>query len=71
MTATPVEVTTRYATTVTGLAAAWQFVMSRIDAVGPDPRVEISPIWETHDPGVEPWERRFEVVVSGMVEEAG
>ena len=77
-TRTPVEVTTRYATTVDDLPAAWAFVMAKVDLVGPAPSVEISPRWqsdysvphmlETGDEGQ--WTRVFEVVVSGMVEEA-
>lgn len=71
-TRTPVEMTKRYATTVDGLNEAWQFVMSRIDDVGPDPSVHITPTWtisplDNHDD--EP-PRHFEVVVEGMVEEA-
>ena len=74
-TRTPVEVTTRYATTVEGLTAAWAFVMDRIDSVGPDPSITISPVWsisvqdmdrEAPEGG---WPRHFSVVVSGMVEE--
>jgi hypothetical protein len=44
----PVEVSTRYATTVESLADAWEFVMSRIDLVGPDPSVTISPYWRVN-----------------------
>lgn len=71
----PVEVTTRYATSVEDLAAAWSFVMQKIDAVGPNPHITITPRWivsvhevvdgrEDEDPP-----REFEVVVSGMVHE--
>lgn len=68
MTLSPIEVTTRFATTVADLPAAWAFVMSKIDSVGPSPSISISPVWtvardETDHP------RHFEVVVSGMVEE--
>lgn len=71
----PVEVTTRYATSVDDLASAWAFVMDRLDHVGPDPEVRITPIWSwsVHDmdrPDDYQPPRRFEVVVSGMVEEA-
>lgn len=68
----PVEVTMRYATSVDGLPAAWAFVMARLDSVGPDPRITISPIWtarEGLDEEGQEWPRRFEVVVEGMVEE--
>lgn len=71
----PIEVTTRYATSVNDLADAWAFVMDRLDAVGPDPSVHITPIWtisvrdmDADDEGQE-WHRRFEVVVEGMVKE--
>lgn len=72
----PIEVTTRYATTVDDLTAAWAFVMDRLDRVGPDPTVEISPFWafNIHD-GLEGRDetpaRQFSVVVSGMVPEGG
>lgn len=73
-----VEVTTKYATTVNDLPSAWAFVMERLDSVGPDPRVIISPIWVMDIPtmqagldgeDVPPSPRQFEVVVEGMVEE--
>lgn len=71
----PVEVTTRYATSVDTLAEAWAFVMERLDRVGPDPRITITPCWvisvRDMDADDEGWEypRRFEVVVEGMVRE--
>lgn len=55
----PIEVTTKYATTVNTLPEAWAFVMNHIDRVGPDPHIRISPVWLT-DP------REFEVTVHGM-----
>jgi hypothetical protein len=62
-----IEVTTRYATTASDLPAAWAFVMDRVDSVGPDPRITISPVWlPSEDPESHP--RYFEVVVDGMVE---
>lgn len=74
-TRTPVEVTTTYTTTADSLTDAWSFVMDRIDSVGPDPTIEISPVWEarfdpsaTEDPG--PIPRHFAVVVYGMQQEA-
>lgn len=71
----PIEVTTRYATSVDELADAWAFVMAHLDhpGVGPDPRITISPIWtySSHEIGDENYRapRRFEVVVSGMIHE--
>jgi hypothetical protein len=69
----PVEVTTRYVTSVPTLAEAWAFVMDRVDRVGPDPTIEIKPVWiysmSSVTEGTDESERRFEVVVSGMVEE--
>ena len=70
----PVEVRTRYATTVDDLPSAWAFVMDRLDLVGPDPSIEISPTWSysVHDmdraDDYRP-PRRFSVVVSGAIEE--
>lgn len=68
----PVEVTTRYATSVDDLPAAWAFVMKHLDSVGPDPCIEILSFstvsvrdMDRDDDG--PWQRRFGVVVSGMV----
>lgn len=61
-----VEVTTKFATTVDDLTAAWAFVMDHIDQLGPDPSIAINPFWTIID-GAEQG-RRFEVVVSGMVE---
>lgn len=66
----PVEVTTRHATRVRELTDAFAFVMDRLELVGPDPTVEIRPIWITNvddPPGT--YDRTFEVVVSGMIEE--
>lgn len=67
----PVEITTRYATSVPDLGAAWAFVMAHLDSVGPDPEVKISPVWTiTSDlPDNEEPPRHFSVVVSGMVHE--
>jgi hypothetical protein len=71
----PIEVTTKYVATVDDLAAAWVFVMDRVDRVGPDPSVQIKPLWivSVHDMGNDdtpPTPRQFEVVVEGMVTEA-
>lgn len=40
----PVEITTKYVTTVDTMAEAWAFVMERLDRVGPDPHIDIRPI---------------------------
>ena len=72
----PTEKTTRYAATVEDMTAAWRFVMDKLDHVGPDPVVEIKPMWfySNSGPGsIDDDEaegtRHFEVVVSGMIEE--
>lgn len=62
----PVEVHTRYSTTTDDLASAWAFVMSKIDLLGPDPAVEITPLWEIRSDEEDP-PRRFSVTVSGGV----
>jgi hypothetical protein len=72
----PVEVTTRYVTTVDTLSDAWVFVMDSLDRVGPDPHVTIKPIriisvGQMQD-GLEGREvvrppREFEVCVEGTV----
>lgn len=66
-----VEVTTRYVTRVDTLRDAWAFVMTYVDRVGPDPRIEIKPYWTiTPDLGDDdPAPRSFEVIVDGMVPE--
>ena len=64
----PVEVTTTFATTVDDVAAAWVLVMDRVDLVGGDPQVVVNPVRWFVDDGEE-FVRRFEVSVSGMVEE--
>lgn len=60
----PIEATIQYATVVEDLNAAWVFVMGLIDQLGPDPTIKINPVW-SHQ--VDETQRRFEVVVSGMV----
>lgn len=72
----PVEMTTKYVTTVDDLPAAWAFVMDHLDRLGPDPEVHIKPIWimsvsEAMDDPMNGPQRQFEVVVSGMVEVEG
>lgn len=77
MPAAPIEVTTQYATTVDDLPAAWAFVMEHVDhaEVGPNPSIEISPLWsysvhdmDNDDAPTPP--RQFSVVVSGMIDDA-
>lgn len=68
----PIEVTTKYVTSVDDLTAAWAFVMEYVDKVGPKPRITISPksiyAWaEIGDDDARPVEL-FEVLVEGMTE---
>lgn len=64
----PVEVTTRYVTTVPDLPAAWAFVMDHVDKVGKAPSVHIEPVWIiSDDPNCHDF--HFAVVVAGMTEE--
>lgn len=66
----PVEVTTRYVTTVDELPDAWAFVMERLDSVGPDPTVIIKPLWIYSPADMDSDHRaprQFEVTVEGMV----
>ena len=69
----PIEVTTRYVTTVNELSEAWRFVMDRLEVVGPDPAVSIRPIriMSVSDALADRDEpsRQFEVTVEGMVQE--
>ena len=65
----PIEISTKYATTVPDLTAAWAFVMDHIDQVGPDPSIHIGPVWsytmdQLDDENVP---RHFEVAVSGTI----
>lgn len=71
----PIEITTKYVTSVDDLPAAWTFVMEHLDKVGPKPSIHITPksIYAWSDMGNEsarPIEL-FEVVVSGMSETEG
>jgi hypothetical protein len=69
-TAPPIERTVTLATTVDDLPAAWQFVMARIDDLGPDPRITISPVWAYNVADLSSEQRpprQFEVAVSGMI----
>lgn len=63
-----VERTIRLATVVPTLTDAWVFIMDHLDEVGPDPRIEISPIWVI-SAGTDETPREFEVSISGMVPE--
>lgn len=63
-----VERTVTFATVVDDLSEAWAFIMARLDGLGLSPSMTISPLWE-YGEGEESV-RRFEVSVSGMVEEA-
>lgn len=67
MRVSPVEVTTRYVTTVPELTDAFAFVMDRIDTCGADPMVSIRPTWRFDDNGDST--RFFEVTVEGMKEQ--
>jgi hypothetical protein len=64
----PIEVTTRYATSVPDLVASWAFVMAHIDRVGPAPHIEISPVWEPSDIA-DDHPMHFAVVVDGTITE--
>lgn len=61
------EFSQKYARVVDELDDAWAFVMSKIDVVGGDPSVSISPVWNFENDIDHPV-RRFEVSVSGMTE---
>ena len=69
----PIEVTTRYATSVDSLQEAWSFVMDHVDLVGPDPMIKIDPFWsismDQMGEDVDP-PRKFGVVVEGMISNA-
>jgi hypothetical protein len=61
-----VVVTTQYAVRVDDLYTAWAFVMEHVDHVGPDPSIQISPVWLRDDDGESV--TRFEVTVRGIQE---
>lgn len=63
-----VERTTMFATVVEDLSSAWAFIMDRLDRLGPAPSITITPQWTYSN--TEDGVLRFEVSVSGMVEEA-
>lgn len=62
----PVEMTTRFATTVPTMQAAWVFVMEHLELVGPMPSIEITSVVRVGDGDED--EVVFTVVVRGMVE---
>ena len=77
--ASPVEVQLKFSTFVGSLPDAFVFVMAKLDDVGVDPEVSITPVWggqfvvdgDVDDDVVVPV-RMFEVIVSGsMVEGEG
>lgn len=69
----PVEITTKYATTVETLQDAFVFIMQYVDALGTDPFIKITPIhsYSMSDMDMEdpPCKHFFEVMVSSMREE--
>lgn len=60
-----IEVTTKYATTVSNLTEAWSFIMEHIDKVGLFPSVNIHPIWIFKD---NEEYKELEVSVEGTIE---
>lgn len=64
--AEPIEVTTKYVTTVDSLPEAWAFVMGRLDGLAGEPSIKINPVWSSRDDYAA---ARFEVTVSAMHEE--
>lgn len=70
-TRTPIEVDTRYSTTVDELTDAWSFVMEHIDKIGPHPSIRIYPCWgvDRDEALEEPDDQvHFHAVVEGAVE---
>lgn len=66
-----IERTSKLATTVDTLTDAFAFVMAHVDDVGSAPSVHITPRWwDDSNPWADNNPRyRFEVCVSGMVED--
>lgn len=67
-TRTPIEVDTRYSTTVDNINDAWTFVMAHIDKMGQEPSVHIYPCWgvDRDDAINEPEDQcHFHAVVEG------
>lgn len=60
-----IERTTKLATIVDDLPAAWAFIMQHIDVLGSAPSIHISPMWSYSDD--ENGRRQFEIAVSGMI----
>lgn len=70
-TRTPIEVITRYATTVDTMQDAWVFVMEHMDLLGTEPSVDIHPCWgvDSEDAAAEPEDKcHFHVIVEGSTE---
>lgn len=64
---TPIEVLTRFGTTVETLTDAFEFVMEHLELTGEAPSIEISPFW-TYS-AEESGTLGFSVVVSGTQEQ--
>ena len=65
----PIERTTKFATTVDTLTSAFEFVMSQLDDVGEWPDIAIVPVLVYGDVDDEKPTPIFEVSVSSMKEE--
>lgn len=65
----PIERTTKFATTVDSLTSAFEFVMAQLDDVGEWPDIAIVPILVYGDVDDEKPTPIFEVSVSSMKEE--
>lgn len=65
----PIERTTKFATTVDSLTSAFEFVMSQLDDVGEWPDIAIVPILMYSDVDDDKPTSIFEVSVSSMKEE--
>lgn len=66
----PIEVTTKYVTSVKTLREAWAFVMEHVDSLGDRPTIQITPKtiygFDQIADGEGSGEELFEVLVSGM-----
>ena len=60
--------TVRYETAVTELSDAWAFIMGRLDELGPEPSIHITPVW-IEDVDAEEAVNGFFVSVEGTVTE--
>ena len=65
-TRTPIEIVSKYLTTVETMSDAWEFVMEYIDELGDEPTVEIHPCWGVDDDDSETC--HFHVMVEGCIE---